>query len=177
MANFAKPTIGIVTTPKTLSEEVVKILTARIADEYTAHYFYKNAANWCKGVAYNTASAFYEAEAAAELEHAYKLQDYLVSWGIQPEIPQVNTTANFDSLPDTIQKAYELEYDLFEKYNADSTALFPIDLATFDFLTYFRTNQNDSVAEYSDLLNALELFNLENKLDIIHFEEIYFKGS
>ena len=176
MADFAKPTIGTVTTPKTLSREVVRILTDRISDEYTAHYFYKNAANWCKGVAYNTASAFYEAEAAAELEHAYKLQDYLVSWNIQPEIPSVNTNVSFDSLPDTIQKAYALEFDLFEKYNSDSATLFGIDLATFDFLTYFRTKQNDSVAEYSDLLNALELFNLENKLDIIHFEEIYFKG-
>lgn len=176
MANFAKPTVGTVITPKTLSEEVIKILTNRLADEYAAHYFYKNAANWCKGFAYNTAGAFYEAEADSELEHAYKLQDYLVSWNVLPSIPSVQTSFSFDSLPDTIEKSYKLELDLFEKYNNDSTTLFPIDLTTFDFLTYFRTKQNNSVAEYSDLLNALELFNLENKLDIIHFEEIYFKG-
>ena len=176
MPNFAKPTIGTVIIPKTLTPEVVKILTNRLADEYTAHYFYKNAANWCKGVAYNNAGAFYEAEAASELSHAYEIQDYLVSWNALPEIPKVNTVFKFDSLPDTIEKSYKLELDLFEKYNNDSSQLFPIDLTTFDFLTDFRKKQTASVAEYSDLLNALELFNLENKLDIIHFEEIYFKA-
>ena len=30
-----------------LSDKTVNLLTARIKDEYTAHYFYRAAANWC----------------------------------------------------------------------------------------------------------------------------------
>ena len=56
----------------------------------------------------------------------------------------------------------------------DSQAIFGIDLATFDFLQGFRQIQTDSVVEYSDLLAALELIDVNSKLDILHFEELYF---
>jgi hypothetical protein len=34
--------------------------------------------------------------------------------------------------------------------------------------------QNQEVAEYSDLLNALELIDINNKLDVLFFEKNYF---
>ena len=63
--------------PKKLSNDIVEILDARIGDEYTAHYFYRNAANWCKNANYNKAADFFNDEASSELEHAQGLQDYL----------------------------------------------------------------------------------------------------
>ena len=59
--------------PKTLPETIVSALNDRIADEYAAHYLYRGAANWCAGVNYKKAAAFFAAEAAAELEHSEKL--------------------------------------------------------------------------------------------------------
>ena len=53
-------------TPQQLLPEVVGLLTDRIGDEYKAHYFYKNAANWCREKAYFKAATFFEAEAANE---------------------------------------------------------------------------------------------------------------
>jgi hypothetical protein len=38
------PTEGVFT-PMKLSEQVIDLLTERIKDEYTAHYFYRSAAN------------------------------------------------------------------------------------------------------------------------------------
>ena len=37
----------------------------------------------------------------------------------------------------------------------------------------FRTIQTESVAEYSDLLNALQLIDIDKRLDLLHFEELY----
>lgn len=34
--------------PRTLPSEVVQLLNDRLGDEYTAYFFYRNAANWCK---------------------------------------------------------------------------------------------------------------------------------
>jgi hypothetical protein len=48
-------------------------------------------------------------------------------------------------------------------------------LATFDFLQELREGQTKSVAEYSDLLNAAQIIDPTNLLDILHYEEIYFK--
>ena len=82
---------------------------------------------------------------------------------------------NISKIPDIIEKAYQLELDLFNKYVKDSQSIFGIDLATFDFLQGYRQIQTESVAEYSDLINALGLINVNNKLDVLFFETEYFE--
>lgn len=159
--------------PVVLSGESVKLLTQRIGDEYTAHYFYNSAANWCAGAGYKKAAAFFTIETANELAHAQKLQKYLVDWNVLPVIPKVETHVDFGNLPEIIERAYELELDLYKKYIADSQVLFTSDLATFDFLQEFRGIQTESVTEYSDLLNALQLIDIDKRLDLLHFEELY----
>lgn len=160
--------------PKVLSGSSIVILTERLVDEYTAHFFYRSAANFCKGVGYNKAAAFFEKESANELAHAEKLQKYLVDWNVTPTLPSVKPNIIFSGLIDIVNKAYLLEYNLWEKYNADSAKIFVSDLSTFDFLQEFREGQTQSVAEYSDLLNAAQLIDTTNLLDILHYEEMYF---
>lgn len=159
--------------PNTLNDAVVSALNARIGDEFTAHYFYNAAHNWCMDKNYKTAAAFFAKETASELEHAQKLQKYVIDWNATVTIPNISMNFDFNSLLDIIEKAYKLELDLFNKYIKDSQAIFGIDLATFDFLQGFREIQNASVIEYSDLLAALELIDINSKLDILHFEELY----
>ena len=162
-------------TPIKLDEQVIKILTERLGDEYKAHYYYTNAANWCKDANYPNATKFFEQEAITELEHAKKLQDYLVNWNIKPEIPQVDPgKPEFKNLVDIINGAYKIEYNLLVDYNDSSSKIFSADLTTFDFLQEFREIQKDSVFEYNDLLNALNLINVENKFEILYFEGRYF---
>ncbi len=163
--------------PKTLNDiagKLTETLNERIGDEYKAYYFYRNAANWCKGMNYNKAAEFFEKEAANELEHSKGLQDYLTQWNIIPEIPQAPTNVPFSNLVDVINKAYEMEYGLLEKYSMDQIAFAEIHPATFNFIQKYVDYQNDEVSEYSDLLNALELIDYNNKLDILFFEKNYF---
>lgn len=160
--------------PKKLPNEVISILNARICDEYTAHYFYRNAANWCKGVNFTKAASFFEEEASSELEHAKGLQDYLTQWNVSPEIPAAPTKHDFSGLVEMINKSYDLEYGLLLKYSEDQKSIFNIHPATFNFIQGYVNIQNSSVSEYSDLLNAIELINKDNKLDILFFEKNYF---
>lgn len=161
-------------TPKTLPDESVQRLTERLRDEYVAHYFYRNATNWCKGVGYNKAATFFANEAAAELEHAEGIQTYLVDWNVVPLMPAVKPNITFTDLIDIVNKAYALEFGLFESYNEDSKALFQSDITTFDFMTTYRTRQTESVIEYSDLLNAAELVDVNNKFEVLYYEQTYF---
>lgn len=156
-----------------LGEETITELTDRIKDEYTAHYFYRNAANWCADANYKKAAAFFEAEAVTELEHAKGLQDYMVGFNIIPVIPATETNRQFNSLPQIIREAYGLELDLMKKYNITSGKLFGSDLTTFDFLQTYRIGQKESVVEYNDLINALGLIDENNKLDVLYFEQTY----
>jgi ferritin len=160
--------------PETLPAEVIEILDNRISDEYTAYYFYRNAANWCKNVNYKKAAAFFEAEAASELEHALGIQNYLTQWNLMPDLPVVDTKQTFTSLIDIINKAYDLEYGLYLKYSENQNSLCGVHAAVFNFIQKYTDIQTDSVAEYSDLLNALQLINVENKFDVLYFEQTYF---
>ena len=140
-----------------LSQETIAELTDRLKDEYTAHYFYRNAANWCTDANYKKAAAFFDAEAVTELEHAKGLQDYMTGFNIIPVIPAAETTKQFTNLPQIIREAYGIELDLMKQYNATSGKLFASDLTTFDFLQTYRVGQKESVVEYNDLINALSL--------------------
>ena len=161
-------------TPESLSPEVTKKLIERIGDEYTAHYFYRNASNWCEDKAYKKAAAYFKEEAENELAHAEKIQNYLTGWNVMPIIPSVKMIPVFSNLIDVINKSYQLEYDLFTKYNLNSAEVFPADLATFDFLQELRIIQRTSVAEYADLLNAAQLINVSNNFEVLYFENQYF---
>ncbi len=165
---------GSVLTPVKLSEKSISLLTDRIKDEYTAHFYYRSAANWCKNLNYKKAAEFFESESNSELDHAKKLQEYLDDWNIQPKIPQTETNHEFNSLVDIINGAYKMEFSLLENYNKSSSELFVEDLTTFDFLQYFRQLQKDAVIEYSDLLNALVLVDSNDKFQLLYFEQTYF---
>ena len=160
--------------PKTLPQEITTALNDTLGDEYMAHYFYRNASNWCLNVGYKKAASFYAGEATSELEHAGMLQEYLVEWNATPHIPPIKFSGKFESLIDIINKAYTLEFALGSKYNEVSARVIAQHLPTFDFLAKFRTIQTESIAEYSDLLNAARLVDVSNKLHLLQFEQIYF---
>ena len=161
-------------TPKTLAPDTVSKLTDRLKDEYGAHYFYRTAHNWCAGEGYLKAAEFFKKEADNELEHAEGIQKFLVDWNVIPSMPSIKANINFTNLIDIVNKAYQIEYALFEAYIKDSKELFASDLNVFDFLTGYRNGQNQSVIEYSDLLNAAMLVNVENNFEVLYFEQTYF---
>ncbi len=161
---------------KQLSEDVIVKLEQRLEDEFKAHYFYMCAGNWCNNQGYINAGTFFLNESNSELQHAKLIQDYLVQWNIQPTIPKVETNFEFESLIQIINQSYELEYDLLLKYANDSQKLILKDIITFDFLQQFRQIQNDSVKEFSDLLNVLRLIDYNDKYQLLYFENNYFKG-
>lgn len=145
-------------TPKKLSNEIVALLLPRLADEFKAYYAYRAIANWCKNVGYFKAAAFFEAESADELSHAKKIENFLTDWNVTPALPTISAPqTDFKNLKQTIEVAYQMEYDLYEEYEDTSAKVFKTsDLCVFDFLQEFRTIQAKSVAEYSDKLNVLE---------------------
>ena len=174
--NEAENKVGTTKTPKlySLSDKVIKILTDRIKDEYTAHYYYRAASNWCNDMNYQKAAEFFKNEAKDELKHAEKLQKYMTDFNIIPEIPAAQISHTFSSLEEIINGAYEMELGLMKSYNKDSHSVFADDITTFDILTEFRELQKGAVVEYNDLINALSLIDSKDKFQVLYFEQTYF---
>jgi ferritin len=161
-------------TPVALPAEIVKGLESRLKDEYTAHLIYRNAANWCKNANYKKAAAFFETEAMDELEHAKSLQDYMTQWNILPQIPVCEVPNKITSLVQAINEAYVFEYNLLVSYSELQNDFDKTHPASFNFIQGFVNIQNESVAVFSDLLNALNLVDVNNRLDVLMFEDKYF---
>lgn len=157
-----------------LSDKTIKILEARIKDEYTAHYFYRAAANWCKDMNYKKAAVFFDSEADDELSHAKMLEEYMTDFNILPTIQKAETSHTFDNLIDIINGAYEMELGLMKAYNKDSQTVFSDDITTFDVLTKFRKIQKKAVVEYNDLINGSNLVDKKDKFQVLYFENTYF---
>lgn len=157
-----------------LTPAVIKMLEDRLKDEYFAHFLYRAAANWCQEMNYKKAAAFFAADALTELQHAEMLQKYIADFNMIPEIPAANTSFKFDNLIDIIYQAYDFELGLMKSYNEVSHKVFENDLTTFDFLQQFRDIQKESVVEFSDLINASELVDRNDKFQVLYFEQTYF---
>jgi ferritin len=161
--------------PVQLPAEIVKKLNAKINDEYHAHYFYRQVANYCENVGYLKAAEYFKHEAEDELTHAHDIEKYLTDWNVQPELMSIDVPESVDGLVDAIEKAYNMEYALYEEYEKISMEIFPKDVCTFDFLQKFRNIQRESVAEYSTFLNQLDLIDKKDKNWVFQFEKKAFK--
>ena len=163
-------------TPVKLPSEIANLLNERLGDEYAAHYFYRQVANYCENVGFLKAAEYFKAEAADELTHAEGLQKYLTDWNVQPTLAPVEPPQKVSGLVDAIEKAYTIEYELYEAYEEISMDIFnKKDLCTFDFLQQYRAIQRLAVAEYSTFLNQLETIDQEDKNWIYEFEKRAFK--
>jgi ferritin len=163
--------------PHELDKKVVNLLGERIADEYTAFYFYRSATNWCDDAGYKKAAEFFKAESANELTHAEGLEKYITDWNCTAPLPDISKPElEFKGLVDIIEKAYNMEYGLYEGYESASKSLLDMeDYCTFDLLQKYRAIQRESVAEYSDFLNKLALIDPTNKFELFYFENKHFK--
>ena len=163
-------------TPVKLPSEIANLLNERLGDEYAAHYFYRQVANYCENVGFLKAAEYFKSESADELTHAEGLQKYLTDWNVQPTLAPVEPPQKVSGLVDAIEKAYTIEYELYEAYEEISMDIFnKKDLCTFDFLQQYRTIQRLAVAEYSTFLNQLETIDQEDKNWIYEFEKRAFK--
>jgi ferritin len=162
--------------PEKISNDVVVLLQKRLQDEFNAFYHYRAAENFCNNVGFFKAGAYFKAESDDELSHAKKLEQYLVDWNITPALPTIPAPkVSFKGLGEIIEKSYTIEYELYEAYEDNSSKIFKLnELCTFDFLQFFRTTQNKSVAEYSDMLNVLEGVNVDSKFEMLMVEKILF---
>ena len=162
--------------PIKLPQEIVKLLLPRLKDEFDASYLYRAISNWCQGVGYFKAAEFFAKESEDELVHAKGIEKYLVDWNVIVSLPKIETPASeFADLVDVLDKAYVIEYKLYEEYEDTSMKVFKTgDLCTFDFLQGYRTIQRLSVAEYSDKLNMLEGVNSKDKLNLLLLEKKLF---
>ena len=158
-----------------ITDEIKSLLLDRLSNEYEAHFFYQNAANYCENVGYTLFAKYLKNEAADELIHAGKLQKFLNDWGIMFTIPLVEVSPKFTGLPDILEKAYQIECDLYEAYNDNANTVENIDRSAYNLMLEMVAIQYSSVAEYRTFIDSLSLYGTD-KTSIKIFEHETFEN-
>ena len=136
--------------------------------EKTAEYFYQSLSNWGRIHGFSGLEKWANNEAKDEKKHFKKLTEFLADWGAYPPYPAIDEAyRDFLSIKDALQQAYKMEYDLLLYYNKISTNALSASLTTFDFLTFYRNVQDESVRNLSGLLVVLDNYSEE---DVIYFD-------
>ena len=160
--------------PNKLEQKIVNLIAPRLQDEYDAFYHYRAVSNYCKNVGFKKASEYFANESSDELNHAKKLEDYLVDWNVTPPLPEIpNPTLEFKSLLDCIEQSYKIEFMLYGAYEETAKEMFKADLCTFKLMQDMIQIQLKSIAEYSDMLNILEGVEA-TKINFLLLEETLF---
>lgn len=144
---------------------------ARLKDEYTAHYFYKNAANYFDNIGYTKLAAYCNAESESELTHAGKIMSFLNDWGLSYKIPTLSDFPTVTGIVDFIEKAYTIETDLYKAYQNDVNAAETVDRSAYVLNLEMLGIQREAVAEYRTLLDQLALIDVSDKLSLFIFEK------
>lgn len=160
---------------KTLPSSVLNELNARLKDEYYAFYLYRHIGNYLQNWGFKLAAKHFFDESAEELEHAKKIEDFIVLWNGEPILPSIKIDCDCTNLIECIEKAYETEYNLYELYEDSSAQIFKqADICAFDFLQWFRTKQVESVGAYADMLNILDGVDANDKTALLLIEQKLF---
>lgn len=141
---------------KTLEKAVVSTLTDRLKNEFEAERFYIAAYNWCKLNSFDKAADFFKAEAASERSHQEVIMSHLTGWNVNPVLPSIEASPTFSGIADILERAYNMEYDLYAAYEQSMSDVGEKDYGCKVFLIQFLEIQNQSVIEYADMIKKVE---------------------
>ena len=134
-----------------LSSKGKKTLNKAGEHELYASHFYKSAAARCQSSGRFGAQKFFEKESADEIEHYYKIRDFVNDQGDMIDSPIIESvTIEEDNLGGILSEAYDLEKKLYDFYEAEYSKTEDPSLKVF--LHDMVNIQRIAVGEYGDLL-------------------------
>lgn len=162
---------------KLLSSKVESMLNELIGEELKAMYFYMATANWCQDAGYLKAYGFFREESADEKAHSEVLQQYILDMGSVPDLMDIDEPeADFTTLTDVINAAYEIETELGKKYAKFAQELAVTDGLTFTKIQEFTKIQTESIGFYGDICAVAEGLS-SSKFEQLKLEEILVKTA
>jgi len=140
-----------------------------IHNELYAAHTYQYIAAQMQVLGFFGAQAFFEKEAAAELEHYKELRDFANDMGEAMPMPQLDiVSAEMPDIQAALMMGYETEKYLLEKYEERANdCLKNGDIAVFSLLVKFVDKQVKSVGEFGDLISRM----YKNPKDVFEFDE------
>ena len=102
-----------------LDAKTIELLQYRIQQEELSSRIYEQMALWLNDRGYINASKHWLQDSADELTHAGWAKDFLLSFGVQPELRKLDAPDNdFEGFPEIIELSYQHEIDVTNQCQA-----------------------------------------------------------
>ncbi|MFV0591047.1 MAG: non-heme ferritin [Draconibacterium sp.] len=148
-----------------LKENVLKKLNEQVTAEHYASNLYLAMSSWCADQGLNGAARFLREHSKEELEHMYRLFDYINETGSMAIVSSIEAPpTQFDSLKDVFEQTYKHELLVTEKINdlVDLT-LSEKDYSSFNFLQWYVSEQHEEEALFKGILDRIDIVGLEGR--------------
>ena len=149
---------------KRISDKLHQMINTQIKREMDSSHLYLAIAQWFDFKGWFGGAELYKKYAKEELEHAYKLADYLQDRDAMPDTPMVDKQpTTFDGIESIIQTTYDHEVQVSKWLNDIAMeALTSRDLTTYQFLQWFINEQIEEEKKALDLMDRLAIIKNTN---------------
>lgn len=148
---------------KLISEEAIKLLTYRIQQEELSARLYESMSLYLNDKGYINSSKKWKEYSDEEMKHAGWSKSYLLDFGIQPELDDLDAPVNkFEGLPDIINKSYAHEVDIsIQCQEMAKKALQMGDFMLFSLAQKYNAEQIEELGKLQTAKDLLETFGTE----------------
>lgn len=145
---------------KLISEEAIKLLNYRIQQEENSARLYESMSLYLNDRGYINCAKKWETFATEEWNHAKWTKEYLLSFGVQPELDDLEApTYIFDGLPDIINQTFDHEVMISEQCSElAKKALEMNDFMLFTLAQKYNKEQVEELEKAQTLKDIMETF-------------------
>ncbi len=142
------------------NDKLVKLLNYRINQEEYSSRLYHAMSIWLDNNGYLGAAKTWKAYSNEELTHAGKVYEFLLSFGIMPEIQTIQSVdTDFKGLSEIIKASYDHEYEISRQCEElATTGQTEKNLMVFDLGMWLVREQIEELDRQQTLMDKLKAF-------------------
>jgi ferritin len=140
-------------------------LNKQINFEFYSSNIYLQMASWAATQGLDGCAGFLRKQAKEELEHMTKLFDYVLESGEMAVVGKLDAPAtDYDSIEQVFKKSLEHEKQVTKRiHDIAETAWKEKDLATFNFIQWFISEQHEEEASFTQIVDKIKLIGMDKR--------------
>lgn len=161
----SKKTSGKTLNTKLVSDKSIKLLQHRIQQEELSSRIYLSMSMWLDNNGFTNAAKLWKKYSKEENEHADWSRDYLLSFGILPDTPELEKiTIKYQGLPDIIIKTFNHEICITQQIEVLAKHAMSVnDHMLYTLASKFLKEQIDEHAKTQNLVDQINTFGTDKQ--------------
>lgn len=148
-----------------LSKNLLTKLNTQVTLELFSSNLYLQMSAWCEHQGLNGSAKFLKAHAAEEMQHMYKLFEYIQDTGALAIIEAIDKPdIEFENIRDVFMQTYAHERMITAQINElVGIALSEKDYSTFNFLQWYVAEQHEEEKLFKGIVDKIEMIGIEGR--------------